>query len=301
MAELSGYIKLYRKLMQWGWYRDNVVKGLFLHCLLTAAFKPFDWMGREMKSGQLITTRRALADELGFTEQQVRTGLKKLESTGEIRITPTNKYTVITVLNWESYQAKNGDIYTDAGQEKIGDIYAVAESSEKEEQPTKKGVFCKQIMNNSKKVEKSTQTLTNKKTAETPAVIESLESENANFTRTLTINQPTNNQQITNKQPNRKNYKNNKNYKKRECARPRAREGSPSVSEIESFIFEEGLNVNGQKFFHHYEAVGWDGIVDWKAKVREWNAAERRFDTAEKKTEAKAYDIELFEKMLESN
>lgn len=104
MQELNGYIKLYRKLIKWGWYQDSVVKSLFLHCLLMASFKDFDWMGKKLKAGQFITSYKSLSKDLGFSIQQIRTALKKLESTEEITSTSTNKYTIITVMNWENYQ-----------------------------------------------------------------------------------------------------------------------------------------------------------------------------------------------------
>lgn len=106
MQELNGYIKLYRKLVKWGWYQDNVVKSLFLHCLLMASFKDFDWMGQVLKAGQFITSLKHLSDDLGFSTQQIRTAIKKLESTGEITSTSTNKFTIITVMNWENYQVE---------------------------------------------------------------------------------------------------------------------------------------------------------------------------------------------------
>ena len=104
MQELNGFILLHRKLKQWGWYKDSVVKDLFLHLLLSASFKDFEWMGRQLKAGQLITGRKRLAEELDFTERQIRTALDKLKSTGEVTIETTNKYTIITVVNWEDYQ-----------------------------------------------------------------------------------------------------------------------------------------------------------------------------------------------------
>ena len=106
MQELNGYIKLYRKLIQWGWYQDNVVKSLFLHCLLMASFRDFTWMGNCLKAGQFITSYKSLSEELGFSVQQVRTAIKKLESTEEITSKSTNKYTLITVMNWENYQVE---------------------------------------------------------------------------------------------------------------------------------------------------------------------------------------------------
>ena len=101
---MNGYIKLYRKLTQWGWYQDSVVKDLFLHLLLTASFKDFEWQGKTLKAGQLITGRKRLAEELNFSERQIRTALDKLKSTGELTTETTNKFTIITVVNWDEYQ-----------------------------------------------------------------------------------------------------------------------------------------------------------------------------------------------------
>lgn len=118
MQELNGYIKLYRKLIRWGWYQDSVVKDLFLHFLLTASYKDFEWMGQELKAGQLIVGRRRLAEELGFSERQIRTALKKLESTGEVTSKSTNKYTIITVVNWEDYQINEETATNDTSNER---------------------------------------------------------------------------------------------------------------------------------------------------------------------------------------
>lgn len=104
MQKLNGFIKVHRQMVQWGWYKDPVVKVLFLHLLLTANFKDMEWMGRIIKSGQLVTSNKHLAEELGLSVQQVRTALKKLKKTGEITSVATNKYTVITIVNWGKYQ-----------------------------------------------------------------------------------------------------------------------------------------------------------------------------------------------------
>jgi DNA-binding transcriptional MocR family regulator len=104
MQKLNGFIKVHRKLVQWGWYKDSVVKDLFIHLLLTASFRDVEWMGRTIKKGQLVTSNKSLAEELGFSVQQIRTALNKLKSTGEITSEATNKFTVITLVNWEKYQ-----------------------------------------------------------------------------------------------------------------------------------------------------------------------------------------------------
>ena len=103
-VQLNGFVKIHRKLVQWGWYTDNVVKGVFLHILLTANFKPMEWQGRTISPGQLVTSAARIGADLGFTRQQVRTALDKLKSTNEITIEATNKFSVITVVNWDEYQ-----------------------------------------------------------------------------------------------------------------------------------------------------------------------------------------------------
>lgn len=101
---LNGFVKIHRKLIQWGWYQDNVVKGVFLHLLLTASFRESEWMGRTIKKGQVVTSNARLAKDLGFSIKQVRTALNKLKSTGEVAIEGTNRYTLVTIVNWEEYQ-----------------------------------------------------------------------------------------------------------------------------------------------------------------------------------------------------
>lgn len=104
MQKLNGFIKVHRQLKQWGWYKDTVVKAVFIHLLLTASFKDVEWKGLVIKSGQLVTSNKHLAEDLDLSIQQVRTALKKLQNTGEITCEATNKFTVITLVNWEKYQ-----------------------------------------------------------------------------------------------------------------------------------------------------------------------------------------------------
>lgn len=47
-----------------------------------------------------------LSTETGLSVKQARTAIKKLQSTGEVAIKSTNKYSVFTVKNYDLYQAK---------------------------------------------------------------------------------------------------------------------------------------------------------------------------------------------------
>ncbi len=103
-SSLNGFVKLHRKLIAWGWYQDYVVKDVFLHLLLTANFKDSQWMGVTLKKGQLVTSYKHLSEDLAFSVRQVRTAIDKLKSTGEITTEATNRFTLITVVNWKEYQ-----------------------------------------------------------------------------------------------------------------------------------------------------------------------------------------------------
>lgn len=262
MQELNGYIKLYRKLVQWGWYQDNVVKSLFLHFLLTASFKDFEWMGYHLKAGQIVTGRQRLAKELGFTEQQIRTGIKKLESTKEITSKTTNKYTIITVMNWEDYQ----------GDEKISTNKIT--NSLTNEQPAD---LMNKLLTSVETLKKSTNKTTNKKDLESLIDSGIAELQNILATNSLTNEQPTNNQQITNEQPHRKNVKNVKNVKNSVCNGASA---APQLFQIQEFISENGLKVDGKKFYKRYSENGWrtesgKRITDWKRMLKVWDRRER--------------------------
>ena len=102
---MAGYIKLYRKFAEWEWYQDANVVRVFLHLLLTANYEDKRWQGKSVGKGQVIVGRKRLAEALNLTERNIRTALEKLESTGEIKREVTNKYTLITICNYVSYQS----------------------------------------------------------------------------------------------------------------------------------------------------------------------------------------------------
>lgn len=105
----SGYIKLFRKMVEWEWYGDPNTKAVFLHLLLTANYKRTKYRGVTLKPGQTVIGRKALAEELGMSERNVRTALNHLKATNEIATKATNKFTVVTIVNWESYQFADGE------------------------------------------------------------------------------------------------------------------------------------------------------------------------------------------------
>ena len=99
------YIKVFRKLLNWEWYTDVNTKTLFLHCLLKANWKDGAWRGHTIKRGQFITSLPSLSKETGLSIREVRTALNHLKSTGEVTDKIYSKFRIITVKNWNRYQA----------------------------------------------------------------------------------------------------------------------------------------------------------------------------------------------------
>jgi hypothetical protein len=101
---LNGYVKLHRQIIEWEWYADSNVFRTFLHLLISANFEDKKWQGVMIKRGQLATSIQHISGPLGISIQSVKTALEKLEKTGEILRQSTNKFTIITVCKFDSYQ-----------------------------------------------------------------------------------------------------------------------------------------------------------------------------------------------------
>lgn len=101
---MAGWIKLHRKFCKWEWYQKSEMVHLFLHLLLNANYEDGSWEGITIKRGQLVIGRKKISADTGISEQSVRTCMDRLKSTNEITIKSTNKYSIITILNYDSYQ-----------------------------------------------------------------------------------------------------------------------------------------------------------------------------------------------------
>ena len=101
---MEGWIKIHHNFLEWEWFHEEGMVRLFINLLLRANFHPKKWKGVDIRRGQLVTGRHQLSLDTGLSEQTIRTCLKRLEQTGEITLNATNKFTVITVSNYDIYQ-----------------------------------------------------------------------------------------------------------------------------------------------------------------------------------------------------
>lgn len=112
-----GWVKNYRKIKEWEWYTKPNIAHLFQHLIREANHKDKRWQGMIIQRGQIAIGRESLSLETGLSVQQIRTCLKHLKKTGELTITSTNKFSIITICNYDKYQNPNEKINQHSNQQ----------------------------------------------------------------------------------------------------------------------------------------------------------------------------------------
>lgn len=107
---MDGFIKLYKKIIKWQWYKDSNTLHLFIDLLLDANYEDSKVGYEIIKRGQCLTSLKRIHENTGLTYQQIRTSLSKLEKSGEINKQTTNKYSIITIEKYNDYQEPNKQI-----------------------------------------------------------------------------------------------------------------------------------------------------------------------------------------------
>ena len=106
----TGFIKLHRSIQSWEWFSDAVTFRVFIYLLLNAQWESSRFRGHEVPKGSLVASYGSIAENLNISVQNVRTAINHLKSTGEITTKSTNKFTIISVANWEKYQCCDEEI-----------------------------------------------------------------------------------------------------------------------------------------------------------------------------------------------
>lgn len=101
----SGHIKVYRKILDWEWYKNTNTKVVFIHMVLKAYWKNTKIEGVIITRGSFISSVKKLAEETSLTYSQVRRAVNNLKKTGEITTRSTNRFTIFTVENFDLYQS----------------------------------------------------------------------------------------------------------------------------------------------------------------------------------------------------
>lgn len=110
----QGWVCVHRQLLDNPIFKNDKLFRVFMYCLLKASHSKHDQLVGDsivtVNSGQFVTGRKAISSSTGLTEQNVRTALVKLEKLSILTIKPTNKYSIISITNWDKYQQSNQQV-----------------------------------------------------------------------------------------------------------------------------------------------------------------------------------------------
>jgi len=105
-----GYVHFWRKSLDSGWLRNHQLWVFWSYCLLKATHREYDAIvGLQrvhLNPGQFIFGRRQAAIETGLSERQIRTLLDFLRKAGNLTIQTTNRFSIISIINWDIYQGR---------------------------------------------------------------------------------------------------------------------------------------------------------------------------------------------------
>lgn len=105
-----GYIRLWRKFLDGGYIQNHKLCAFMLWSLLKANHQDgyvivVGLQRITLKPGQFVFGRKKAAEETGLSEQEIRTIIAFLKKIEFLTIKTTNKFSVISIINWPLYQA----------------------------------------------------------------------------------------------------------------------------------------------------------------------------------------------------
>ena len=106
MAEQSTFIKLDRNILRWRWWGNGKILHVFLFLLLNANVEDHELGNDLIRRGEVVTSLSSIGKSTGLTCSQIRHTISTLKKTGEITSRYTNRYQVITIVNYDRYQEK---------------------------------------------------------------------------------------------------------------------------------------------------------------------------------------------------
>lgn len=108
-----GYIKIWRKTLDSPIFSNPHCLILSIYLLIKANYKEtrfiFNKQEITINRGQCIVGRKALSIETGLSEQVIRSTLTILKNTQFLTIQATNRFSIITICNYETYQSNENE------------------------------------------------------------------------------------------------------------------------------------------------------------------------------------------------
>jgi predicted transcriptional regulator len=242
---MNGWISLYRSLLDWEWFSNSEMVHLFIYFLLKANHEPNKWQGIELSRGQFITGREKIKSETGIPESTIRTCIERLKKSDVITVKTTNKYSIITVCNYDSYQQVK--IENDQQNDQQKDQQKDQQNANKTPTKRQQNTTTNNDNNYNNKNKESVFVEPTKKI--TPQTVD----EEINYTEV----------EATKKETEQGKGGGGKKFVR------------PTIDEVESYIKEKGYSIDAERFVSYYESNGWkvgkNPMKDWKMAVVTWS------------------------------
>lgn len=100
----GGFIILDRKLLEWQFFRSSAALHLWITLLLKANWKEGKLFEETVPRGSLATSVGSLAQLTGLSPSTIKRWLTRFEEAGMIERKATNRWTIIKVLNYSTFQ-----------------------------------------------------------------------------------------------------------------------------------------------------------------------------------------------------
>lgn len=100
----GGWVCLYRSLLTSEVWEDHNLTRVFLWCLLKANHKPRDWRGQTIPRGSFVTSTPKAASEIDLSRTVIARALKRLAARRMIVTQAAQRYTLVSICNYETYQ-----------------------------------------------------------------------------------------------------------------------------------------------------------------------------------------------------
>jgi hypothetical protein len=112
----TGFIKLHRAILNSEVFQNDALFKVWIWCLLKASYKKYSYSipaGKgtaviDLEPGQFIFGRKTAALELKMTEGGLYERIQKLKNSGNITVESNNRFSIITIVKWITYQDCTG-------------------------------------------------------------------------------------------------------------------------------------------------------------------------------------------------
>lgn len=117
-----GYVKLWRKSLDAGWFQNPELWTFWTWCLLKASHRVIvvkvGFQEITLQPGEFVFGRLKASKELKMGEKKIRNCIDFLKKAGNVAIKTTNKFSIITIINWSIYQADEEEKGQQKGQQR---------------------------------------------------------------------------------------------------------------------------------------------------------------------------------------